>query len=908
MEVTRLFTEYEDSPIGVFCRQPVFSWNVHTELANWKQTAYQVLVADNKSDLDTETHLVWNSGKVISDRMNNIVFEGSPLVSDHYYFWKVQVWGKGCAPSAAECFAAEGAPDVLPMPQDSLPGCGELYETAWGTGQFKTALLHASDWHGEWLGEKEDHVYHIFRKTFCTDRNICRASMYICGLGHFELYINGKRCSDAVLESGWSNYDKSCQYSCYDVTELLRRGKNGLGVILGDGMYNVPGGRYVYYPRSYGKCKFLMQLNLLYEDGSRGEVVSGSDWAMAPSALTFSCIYGGEDFDARLKKSGFSLPDYLPDRTWESASSVLGPAGRLCAQKPQPIKVMKRYKIWDQNGSAFRGSVRCLENGKYLCDFGINFSGWIKAELTSTQPMPGHTVIFTPSELLDSYGRPDQRVTGQGYQWKYIMNGQATQKYHPRFTYTGFRYVLVENAVPACADTLDPATGKKISELLGLPVLSEFSGEFIYPDHMENGGFWCDRPLFNQIHKMICQSILSNTKNIFTDCPHREKLGWLEQTHLIGPSVMYNYNVHKLYEKVEQDMAEAQYDNGLVPDICPQYIVFGYHEGFNDSPEWGSAVIMNPWYMYKRFGDTGIFSQYYDTMKKYIDYLTSRTHHHILHHGLGDWLDIGPMTPWSQNTPVPVVATNIYYFDLKIMCFAAKAAGRKKDADTFRRLMKAVFEEYNRQFYDAQTGRYANGSQAAQAMSLVTGLVPEDQVQRVLEMLVKDIERRDYQTTAGDIGHPFVIAALMQYGRSDIIDRMTGITDRPGYGYQVACGATTLTEEWDGPDPKRPHGSQNHFMLGSVEEWFYGGLAGLFSIRTDSPFDEIQIRPYFSPSCNEVKAWTMHPYGKLNLSWKREDGKIFLDFEIPPNATAIFVNGALGERKKLGSGRYHYEF
>lgn len=884
MEVIKLLTEYEDSPVGVGRRSPVFSWNVKTSLWNWKQTAYRIIVGENEKDLKNEINLVYDSKKINSDRMNHMLEGGRPLVSDHNYLWRVQVWGQG---SSCECH------------RDTDHIVLDTEESAQAVGRFKTALLEASDWHGTWLGEQEDHVYHIFRKTFEIDGELENAGMYICGLGHFELYVNGVICTDGVLESGWSNYDKSCQYSCYDVTRFLRQGANGLGVILGDGMYNVPGGRYVYFPRSFGKCKFLLQLNLTYTDGSRQEIVSGRDWFMAPSALTFSCIYGGEDFDARLKKSGFSGADYSMDDSWKPAEAVNAPKGRLIPRMTLPLKVMDTY---------VSQSVRCIGEGKYLCDLGTNFSGWIRAGLTADHPMPGHTVTFTPAELLDAQGLPDQRVTGKGYGWTYTLNGEKYQTYHPRFTYTGFRYVLVENAVPACADVPDPVTGMRPSKVLSLPVLTELSGEFIYPDKMENGGFWCDHDLFNRIHQIICQAILSNTKNIFTDCPHREKLGWLEQTHLIGPSIMYNYNVHNLYEKIEQDMEEAQYENGLIPDICPQYVVFGYHEGFNDSPEWGSALIINPWYMYKRFGDTAIFSRYYDAMKKYMDYLTSRTHHYILHHGLGDWLDIGPMTPWSQNTPVPVVATNIYYYDLKIMSFAAQAVGREDDARAYRQLMDQVFEEYNLQFYDDQTGRYANGSQAAQAMSLVTGLVPADQVSKVLGVLVKDICSRDYQTTAGDIGHPFVMAALMQYGRSDLIDRMTGITDRSGYGYQVACGATTLTEEWDGPDPKRPHGSQNHLMLGSVEEWFYGGLAGIYSIRTEHPFDEIQIRPYFSQSCSHVQAWTMHPYGKLSLCWKRSGNRILLDFVIPPNATAVFINDLQQTREKLGSGSYHYEF
>lgn len=870
MKVVRLLTEYLKEPLCICQRRPVFSWNVETDARNWVQKAYRIVVAESEAALAGEAaydhgpddengqEILWASQWVESPDMINIVYDGAPLRSDTQYYWKVYVRGEN----------------------DEGQACS----------RFKTALFEPSDWHGLWIGETDDHVYHIFRKSFKLKQRVRSASLYVCGLGHYEFYMNGQKVSDRVLEPGWTNYDKSCLYSCYDVTKLLREGANGAGLILGNGMFNVPGGRYVYFPRSFGKCKFLVQMNVVYEDGSRDEIVSDLSWKMAGSALTFSCIYGGEDFDARLCKKGFSHWAYVEDADWKTPVAVSAPKGRLTAQNTEPLKVMEQYAPV---------AVREVAPGKYLYDFGKNFSGWIHAHLKAGADFSGHAVVFTPGEILDADGLPDQRVTGQGYQWKYIMDGAASQEYHPRFTYTGFRYVLVEGAVP-----VDESCGEMPEQQV--PVLECITGEFIYPDNIKNGGFCCSNTLFNQIHAIICQAILSNTKSISTDCPHREKLPWMEQTHLIGPGIMYNYNVHNLYEKIEQDIEEAQYDNGLIPDICPQYITFGYHEGFNDSPEWGSAGIVNPWYLYKRFGDREIFTRYYDTMTKYIDYLTEKTYHYILHHGLGDWLDIGPMTPYSQNTPVPVIATNMYYYDLDIMRRVAGMLGRDEDVRKYEGLMSKVYKEYNLQFFDDQTNRYANGSQAAQAMSLVTGLVMKGREEKVLEMLVKDIKLRGYQTTAGDIGHPFVMAALMQYGRSDIIDIMTGITDKPGYGYQVKCGATALAEEWDGPDPQRPHGSQNHLMLGSVEEWFYGGLAGIHSIRTGQSFDEILIHPYFAESCDWVEAWTMHPYGRIDLRWEKKDGHIDLKFNIPPNARARFVNERSGQEELLGSGSYHY--
>ena len=504
-----------------------------------------------------------------------------------------------------------------------------------------------------------------------------------------------------------------------------------------------------------------------------------------------------------------------------------------------------------------------------------------------------------PGEILKADGTPDQKVTGKNYSWDYYMSESKEQEYAPKFTYTGFRYVQVEGAVPR--EFADGSEEK--------PVLESLVGEFIYPDTKMQGEFWCSNELYNQIHGIINQAMLSNIKSVFTDCPHREKLGWLEQTHLIGPAIMYNYDVHKLYEKVEKDMEESQYDTGLVPDICPEYITGfeKYHTGYVDSPEWGSAVIINPWYLYKKYGDVSVFTRYYDVMKRYMDYLTGKTHHHVLHHGLGDWLDIGPMVPHSQNTPVPVIATAIYYYDLGIMARVAALLGKKEDAIEYEELMRAVKEEYNLQFYDEQTYRYATGSQAAQAMSLVAGLVEKENEEKVLEYLVKDIKMRGYVTTAGDIGHPFVTAALILYNRSEVMNEMMKITDKPGYGFQVQCGATTLTEEWDGPRPDRPHGSQNHFMLGSGEEWFYAGLAGIRCIRDDLPFDELVIAPYIADNVDELKAWHMHPYGKIMVHWLKQGGTVKIDVQIPPNITATFVSPADAGRTTIGSGLHTFQ-
>lgn len=857
MKLYHLTTDSRRENILVGNRKPVFGWRAETEETNVYQKSYRIQVRNEEGDQ------IWDSGIVVSSRMVNIPYEGEELQSGMRLNWQVSC----------------------------VFGCDHGSREAEAESYFETAYFHKEDWKGIFIGETKDHEYHLYRKKFLSSGKVKRAKLFICGMGSFECYLNGKRISDYVLEPGWTDYRKTCLYTAYDVTEYLADGENTLLVKLGDGMYNLPGGRYVYYERSFGKAALLCQLELFYEEGHKEYIVTDESWKMAKSPVDFCCMYGGEDFDGRRWTKEYVSSD--DEKIWLPALQTEPPKGVL---KPAPMEPLKVKEIYEPV------NVREVEPGIWQYDFGRNFSGWARIFLETDGKMEGRRVVLSAAEKLGADGRIDQSVTGEGYAWTYILNGEKEQEFAPDFTYTGFRYLEMKGAVPAeknpCMDVRE------------LPELVKIQGEFIYPDLEQAGDFVCSNSLFNEIHQIVLQAIKSNTKSYFTDCPHRERLGWLEQTHLIGPSIMYNLDVHNLYRKIEGDMADSQRENGLVPDICPEYVTGfeKWHTGFVDSPEWGSACILAPWYAYKRYGDLSLLEEYYPVMKRYVDYLSSRTHHEILHHGLGDWLDIGPCTPHSQNTPVAVSATCIYYYDLQVMKKIAALLGEEEAEKDFQNRMECVFREYNLQFLDDQTGRYANGSQAAQAMSLITGLVPPEYEEKAVKELKDDIVKRGYAITAGDVGHPFLIAALMKYGMSDILNRMTNITDKPGYGYQVACGATALTEEWDGPMPGNIHGSQNHLMLGSIEEWFYGSLGGMELIRDGLPFDKIRIVPYPAEGVDWVNAWTMHPYGKIGVKWKKEGKKMNVQCQIPPGVTAYLGMPDGTTKMIMGSGNYSYEW
>jgi hypothetical protein len=424
---------------------------------------------------------------------------------------------------------------------------------------------------------------------------------------------------------------------------------------------------------------------------------------------------------------------------------------------------------------------------------------------------------------------------------------------------------------------------------------------------------------------LVDRAILSNLASVISDCPTREKLGWLEQTYLAGSSIMDNYGVLKLYEKVADDIAEAQLANGFVPGIAPEFVAFvdanGKSTNFRDSPEWGSASILSAWEAYRFYGDVEILKDHYDSMVRYASYLRSRLQDGMLTYGLGDWYDIGPRPPGeAQLTGKGLTATAIYYQDLRTLAAIASLLRNDADAASFGKEAAEVRESFNSHLLNADTATYDRGSQTAQAMPLVLGLVPESLRQAVLDNLIKDIRAHGDHVTAGDIGFHYVVRALTDIGRSDVLFDMLSRDDSPSYGYQLERGATTLTEAWDA----NPESSQNHSMLGHAEEWFYRGLAGIDVDLNRPESRQITIRPAFLAKVPHARADVHTVLGTVKSSWTRKGTKVVWQVGIPvgshaivalPQAAAeVSMNGGAPPQASpagevsLGSGAYEFRF
>ncbi|RYD93457.1 MAG: alpha-L-rhamnosidase, partial [Sphingobacteriales bacterium] len=438
------------------------------------------------------------------------------------------------------------------------------------------------------------------------------------------------------------------------------------------------------------------------------------------------------------------------------------------------------------------------------------------------------------------------------------------------------------------------------------------------------GDFISSNELFNKTDKLIDWATKSNMASVLTDCPHREKLGWLEQSHLMISSIMYNYDVATLGNKVVDDIISSQLENGLIPEIAPEYIFFTWGgDMFRDSPEWGSTGIILPWYLYKWYGNKEVIEKAYPTMQRYITYLQTRADKNILKQGLGDWYDIGPERPGvSQQTTMGVTGTAIYYYNLQILQNIATMLAKPQDAAKYKKLADEVKVAFNKTFFNPKTKQYATGIQAANAMAIYMKLVEPEHRQAVLENLIKDIRDRNNALTAGDIGYRYVLRVLEEAGRSDVIYDMNSRSDVPGYGYQLAKGATALTESWQA----LPAVSNNHLMLGHLMEWFYSGLAGIRADEDAVAFDKIKIYPEPVGDVTSAKATYNSSYGLISSDWKIVDDVFELQIEIPANTTAtIYLPSASGQTVteggksvpsqtkdgryivKTGSGKYHFK-
>lgn len=854
------------APVGVSASDVDFSW----KLDRSGQTAYRLMVVRME---DGEEIPVWDSGKILSAGHVMVPYEGDELDGNVKYFWRVRIWdGKGVAGkwSAYSSFVTA---------RRDLTGAEWIGYEPFDEADRVVPGIHVQENHDNIRIEK-DAVVPCFRKEFVIEREVEEAYLSVSGLGHYEAGVNGTVVS-AFMAPGWTDYDKTVLFNTYDVSDILVQGENVISAIVGNGFHYISDTRYHKLSTAWSYPRMIAVLTLRYSDGGEEEIVSDSTWKTSPSPVTFSSIYGGEDYDATAEQTGWDRAGF-DDSAWKDAVIADAPAGRYVPESDYPSGVRRKLEVRD----IFR-----LDDNTYTYDFGQNASGIIEVRLVGKR---GDRVRFWPGELVDVDKRANQRASGTPYYYEYTLKGDGEEVWRPRFTFYGFRYVTVENACPAGSASDD------------MPEIMDMAFYHTGNTSPQAGGFECSSGLLNNIYSLIDWAIRSNMHSVLTDCPHREKLGWLEQSYLMGNSIRYNYSVYHLYRKIVHDMIDSQREDGLVPDIAPEYVVFS--GGFEDSPEWGSACVMVPWNLYRWYGDEAVLKEAWPMMERYVAYLSDKADGGILSHGLGDWFDNGPgPLGESQLTPVPLTATAIYFRDVMLLSEIAEKLGYQDAAEKYREQASEIEDAFNKRFFDSASGKYAGGSQTSMAMPLCLGLVPEKYEDVVREGLLEGIRNDGYALTAGDIGFHFLVEALSHSRESsEILYRMINRDDVPGYGFQLRKGATALTESWAALEEV----SNNHLMLGHVMEWFYTSLLGIRDTPDSIASSEICIRPVPVGDIAWAKGSYDSPQGEISVSWRIEGEVMKLKCEIPMGtaATVMAPEGYAFRTDEVGGGSYEFTY
>lgn len=870
-EVGNLKCENHTNPLGIEVLSPRFTWQFSTAKRGFIQSAYHILIADDSLQLLQNKATIWNSGKVCSSRSNMVSAGLLKLHAAKKYFWKIKAWDaqnqasawSGIASFTSGLFAKEDWGRARWIGYEELPDSMIV-----NRGVYAPAKT---------LGEKAKQrpVVPLLRKEFSISKKLTSATAFISGLGQYELYINGQQTGQRFLAPGWTNYDKRVLYNVYDITNALYQGANAIGVILGNGFYNINRERYYKVALAYGYPKMICKIKLEFNDGTSAEIVSDESWKTVPSPISFTSIYGGEEYDAQLEQEGWSKANFK-DESWKKVWPVKAPLGKMQAEQDYPVSVNESFEV---------KKITTPSQGVYVYDFGQNASGIVEIKLKGKK---GQAVKLTPAELLNEKGFANQNATGK-YFYTYTLKGDSVEIWRPRFSYYGFRYVQLEGGKPANA-----STGADNAIVLQLTKLYTGNSSPVA------GSFSTSNELFNKINDLILWAIKSNLQSVVTDCPHREKLSWIEQDYLIGNSIKSNFDIHHLYRKLVYDMMDAQTEEGLVPNITPEYLFFDeefgkkWGFGFRDSPEWGSASIILPWYLYKWYGDKQILEEAYPVMIKYIHYLKSKSEKNSLKYGLSDWYDLGPdRSGFSQLTPMGLTATAIYYFDLHLLSTIAKELNKKTEAKEYFNRAAMVKQAFSQQFFDAKKGVYGSGSQTSMAMPLAVGLVEEKNRQPVFQKLIDSLCQNNKRLTAGDIGYHFLIRALQEGGASQLLYEMNARDDVPGYGYQIKQGATALTESWTAS----PLVSNNHLMLGPLMEWFYTGLAGIQQAENSIAYKDVVIKPEVVGDLSFVKGSYESVYGTIKSEWEKTAEKFLLHVQVPPNATATIYLPAKQNQK-----------
>jgi alpha-L-rhamnosidase len=833
--------EQKENPTGIDTREPRFSWKWKSNKSNLRQSAYEIRVSENRESMIKGKNLYWNSGKVMSDESVYRPYQGQALKSGQRLFWQARAWDQN----------------------------GKA--TPWSAVQvFQMGLLDSADWQASWIkaGVPEDSANRpspLFRTTFQTSNKLIKkATLYISSLGMYQAFLNGMKVGEDYLTPGWTAYRTRIQYQQYNVTGMIQKGENAIGVMLGSGWYR----GFIGFSGQrdfYGKTLALIcQLQIMYTDGSTQTILSNDAWKTSTGEVIDAEIYHGETIDARKAQTGWYTARFA-DSDWRPAQLHREKTPTLVATYNEPVRKHETIKVV---------KLMTTPRGEKVLDFGQNLVGWVQVRLRG---MPGDTVQLSHAEVLDKDGNfYTDNLRAAKQQNTYILKGGDEEFFEPHFTFQGFRYVRVDNWP---------------GELRS----SAFTAVALYSDMATTGQFTCSNKMVNQLQKNILWGQKGNFLDVPTDCPQRdERLGWTGDAQAFARTATFNMQVQNFFSKWLKDLAADQFGNGGVPFVVPN--VLGPNAG--NACGWADAATIIPWTMYQAYGDVKILEDQYASMKAWVGYLQSVSKNDLWNSGFhfGDWLFYTMDNDVSGRAAVTdkyLIAQCFYAYSADILSKTAAVLGKTEDQAFYANLTDKVKQAFLRE-YCTSNGRLVSNTQTAYTLALYMDMLPQELRTQAAGRLAENVKEYGNHLTTGFLGTPYLCHVLSRFGHNDLAYTLLLQETYPSWLYPVKMGATTIWERWNGIKTDSSFetpsmNSFNHYAYGAIGDWLYRVVAGIDTDPAYPGYRKIIIRPQIGPGLTHARAEQETPYGRVVSGWKKENNQIILDITVPPNTDAKLI-------------------
>jgi alpha-L-rhamnosidase len=844
IRVYGLQAEQRQEPLGIDHPRPRLSWKLDSDRRGAAQTAYRITAALQRGDLDRPDRLLWDTGRRESGDGLLIAWDGPVLNSATRYHWRVEIWDEAGSPAGSA--------------------------QSW----FETGLLHRQDWSAVWVGRDQHGLPPVeppvaddiagadlfqpplhLRRAFQLDRQPVRARLYATARGIYEARLNGHRVGDHELAPGWTEYHRRLQYQTYDVTEQVRRGANVLAAVVADGWWS---GYVGFDPRraaqQYGdRPALLAQLVVEFADGARHVVATDAAWTERPGAILGADLLMGQLVDARRHVAGWDRPGAVDG--FGPVAVLDSQPGPLVAEPDHPVRVTAQLPAV---------SVDRRAPGRYIVDFGQNVVGRVRLTLRSAPA--GHRVTIRHAEALtydELYVANLRRAAATDV---YLAGGHREEVFEPRFTTHGFRYIELDG-LPGEFDAADVVA------------------QVLHSDTPWTGRFECSDAVTNRLYANIAWGQRGNFVAVPTDCPQRdERLGWLADAQIFAPTASRNADVGAFFARWMRDVLDGQDPDGAFRDVAPLITV--HREA---APAWGDAGVIIPWHLWRSYGDRQVLEECFPAMAAWISHV--RRHNpdllwrHRAGNNYGDWLQVDAATPRD------VLATAYFARSAAIVADAAEVLGRDRDAVEHRTLHAAIRQAFITA-YVREDGTVAGETQTGYLLALAFGLLPDELVPAAVKHLAADIEQRGNRLTTGFVGVALLCPVLTEHGRADLAYALLHQDAFPSWGYTIRHGATTIWERWDG---WTEHGgfqadamnSFNHYSLGSVGDWLFGGVAGIDQTPSSVAYRELLLRPRPGGRLSWARAEQDTARGLVACGWAIAGDRITVTATVPPGSAAL---------------------